>query len=708
MRVRSALAACAVGLSATPVLAQFVAAPAASPAANDVYTLGELRVTARTAEGLPLGGSTISGKTLKTFNRQTVDQALDLIPGANSSNTGGSRNERLIFVRGFDRFQTTLSVDGVRVFLPADNRIDFGRFLTADLAEVQVSKGYVSVLDGPGSIGGAVNLVTRRPAAQIEGEFQVNEYFSRTGDNEAWLTSGRIGGRSDRVYWQLSGAYSKRDHFTLSDSFQPTVLENGGERERSNAQDWRINAKVGWTPNATDEYSLNYTRSEGEKNAPYSVTDTASTRFWSWPYWNTYSLAFLSRTRLTDTLTLRTRLYRNTFENLLSAFDDASQTTQSLPRAFNSFYEDYAVGGNVELNWTMTPTSSLKGVFYARQDVHKERQDGFVRTPATGNPSRNAPYGEPEQRNDELTYSVAGEYSTKLTSALDLVLGVSYDWTDLQKASDINVSVTGTTIANSLIDFLPVSYALKNNDAVNGQAALLWRVSPDLKLRASVSDRARLPTLFERFSSRLGTAVPNPDVGSERAINYEVGVEATVGTRLDVSGAVFYSDLQDALLAIPVTVNGFGLVTQTRNVGDGEYYGAEAAATWRATSALDVGGNVTWLHRRLSDPTNPAFHPLGVPEVKLFGYAAWRPLSRLKLRPSVEYASQRWTVTTIAPLRYYKTGEYVLLNAQAEYAVTDGLSLIAAAQNLTDRNYQLTDGFPEAGRSFYLSVQARF
>ena len=125
-------------MSAAPV-----AALAQQEKPTDVYTLGELQVTAQSRSGEALGGSVITADTLKTYNRQTLDQALALIPGTNASNTGGSRNERIVYVRGFDRFQTTLSIDGVRVFLPADNRIDFARFLTADLSEIQVSKGYV-------------------------------------------------------------------------------------------------------------------------------------------------------------------------------------------------------------------------------------------------------------------------------------------------------------------------------------------------------------------------------------------------------------------------------------------------------------------------------------------------------------------------------------------------------------------------------------
>src|SRR5690606_36203864 len=197
--------------------------------------------------------------------RASVDEAMDLIPGANASPTGGSRNVRLIFVRGFDRFQTTLSIDGVRVFLPADNRIDFARFLTADLAEVQVAKGYVSVLNGPGALGGAVNLVARKPSKEFEAEV-IGSITADGGLNaNGSSVSALVGTRQDQFYAQLSGSKSQRDSWSLSDDFNPLVpaLEDGGARGNSAADDWRINAKLGWTPNDTDEYAISYIKQSG-------------------------------------------------------------------------------------------------------------------------------------------------------------------------------------------------------------------------------------------------------------------------------------------------------------------------------------------------------------------------------------------------------------------------------------------------------------
>ena len=59
-----------------------------------IYTLGQLDM---------IGGSTITNEAMWTFNKNSVDQAVGILPGVTMTNTGGSRNEKDILVRGFDR-----------------------------------------------------------------------------------------------------------------------------------------------------------------------------------------------------------------------------------------------------------------------------------------------------------------------------------------------------------------------------------------------------------------------------------------------------------------------------------------------------------------------------------------------------------------------------------------------------------------------------
>ena len=198
---------------------------------------------------------------------------MNIVPGVVSTfDSNGRRNESDIFVRGFGRWQVPLMVDGVRIYLPADNRLDFARFLTADIAEVQIQKGYASVLDGPGAMGGAINLVTRTPAKPFEVQ-----------------GSARTGGRSDarRVERVCHGSARVSDASTCKAastrgprfvgalgqllSRRPTSLQPAGERLSSDTADSRFNIKAGFTPNDTDEYTLNFIKQLGEKGAPLNV-----------------------------------------------------------------------------------------------------------------------------------------------------------------------------------------------------------------------------------------------------------------------------------------------------------------------------------------------------------------------------------------------------------------------------------------------------
>ena len=68
-----------------------------------------------------------------------------------------------------------------------------------------------------------------------------------------------------------------------------------------------------------------------------------------------------------------------------------------------------------------------------------------------------------------------------------------------------------------------------------GRADLALRRSGEV--HASVSDRARFPVIFELYSTRFGTATPNPDLGPERATNLELGWTGQTARQYSPRGA---------------------------------------------------------------------------------------------------------------------------------------------------------------------------
>lgn len=259
-------------LLASPAAAEATPANPSVPPARRPFELGTIMVSGTRQPGIDIGATSLSAKAILAFERLTIHEALKLVPGATASNSGGWRNERLIFVHGLDRLQLPPSIDGIRIYLPADNRLDFGRFLTGNIAEVQLAKGYVSVPDGPWAMSGAVNLVTRTPGDRLDLEGRAGLALDRRGDVSCHDLFGYAGARMGRWCAQVSGARNDRDFFTLAKGFTPTPksgrrpprLLGGGRLAGQRPHRLR--------PRRRRRIAVSYTRQEGSKNAPLETT----------------------------------------------------------------------------------------------------------------------------------------------------------------------------------------------------------------------------------------------------------------------------------------------------------------------------------------------------------------------------------------------------------------------------------------------------
>lgn len=120
--------------------------------------------------------------TITKLDKRNVADALSVVPGVSLQKSGG-RNELQVRVRGFDNRQVPVFYDGVPIYVPYDGNLDLGRFLTSNLASLEVSKGYTSLLQGPNQMGGSINLTTTKPKKDLEGNISYRQGWARGKDN---------------------------------------------------------------------------------------------------------------------------------------------------------------------------------------------------------------------------------------------------------------------------------------------------------------------------------------------------------------------------------------------------------------------------------------------------------------------------------------------------------------------------------------------
>ncbi|SDL40873.1 iron complex outermembrane recepter protein [Pedobacter sp. ok626] len=632
--------------------------PDSLPISRRIFKLGEVKVTGKNGNA----NSTVNSEQIESFNKLDVAQALNLLPGVTLSSVG-ARNESVVFVRGFDLRQVPVFIDGIPIYVPYDGYVDLARFTTFDVSTISVEKGFSSIAYGANTMGGAINIISRKPVKQFEMD-------ARSG----WLSGQghrlnlNVGSRIGKFYVQGSASQLKQNGFPLSDDFKPKQYEDGGKRDNAFREDSKYTFKVGFTPKGDDEYALSYVNQKGEKgNPPYVGDDPLQkARFWQWPYWNKESLYFISTTGINAKSAIKTRLFYDKFSNLLSAFDDNTYTTQKKASSFQSFYNDDTYGGALEYNIQPDTKHSLKASAQLKTDRHKEYN-----------------LGEPVRTFRDYTASVGVEDAYTVTDKLSLLPGISINLRHSLQAQNYNSTTKEVTN-------LPEN----ENYAFNAQLGAVYRLNASNRISLSVARKSRFATIKDRYSYRMGAAIPNPDLKSETAMHFDAGYTGRFFDKLEIETGLFYSRLSDAIQQVNnVQPN----IYQLQNTGKARFYGAELSLNYAVLKGWAAGGQYSYIHR--TNLSNSALKFTDVPDHKVLLTSTYRYNGRLSVMASGSYNSERYSTSY-----GIKSGAFALANLSAHIKVYHGISIEGGINNVFDKNYTITEGFPEQGRNYFVNL----
>ena len=210
----------------------------------EAFDLGKVTVTSELNEETVFEQTTTE-ETIQRENASTVSEALDNVSGVTQEIQGG-RAESTLYIRGFDARRVGFFIDGVPVYVPYDGNFDYGRFLTTDIAQIDVSKGYSSVAYGANTMGGVINVVSKKPTKVLEGSLRSHVVFDSDVNFARQVSALNVGTRQENYYIQLGANYANQDHFRLSDDFEPTIYQPSGDRLRSETEDQKVNLKAGY------------------------------------------------------------------------------------------------------------------------------------------------------------------------------------------------------------------------------------------------------------------------------------------------------------------------------------------------------------------------------------------------------------------------------------------------------------------------------
>jgi len=643
-----------------------------------VFTAGEVVVTGKN----DIAREKVSAREIEKLDRKTVTQAVNLLPGVTLGNVGG-RNEGMIYVRGFDMRQVPLYLDGVPLYVPYDGYVDPNRFTTFDLSEISVSKGFSSVLYGPNNLGGAINMVSRKPDGKLEGSVKGGISFADDA-LASKFTSINIGSNQSKWYIQAGGSILDRNFIALPDSFKPTKDENGSQRDHSETKDMKGSIRIGYTPNSMDEYSLTFSGLHSTKGIPQytgddltklnsvlsvgSASDRKKLKYWGIDAWDKSSLYYIGKTFIGEKSYLKSKAYFDDYYNAFKYYKDETYTSYS----DISYYDEHTFGGGVEFGTEINSNDTLKIALLDKYDRHRETS---VTVPL------------PKTMEDN-TFSTAIENTWAASGNISVIAGIREDFHSVIRADGYNSSSTAI-----------IPFSTRDSKATNYQLAISGKLDNHQDITAYVAQNTRFPTLKDRYSYKNGTATPNPELQAEHSWNYGLDYSIRPADNLKLYASVYQSRLTDTIQQVSKAVNG---LDQMQNTGKSIFTGAELSADWTAVKGVKT--NLAYSYIKRENKSNPALVFTDVPRNKLSGYLQFLLGKKNWVMVEGEYDSKRYSSSD----GKYIAGSFAVANLRANAGLTDQISIQASVENLFDRNYQISEGYPEAGKAYVMSAAYAF
>ena len=235
------------------------------------FELGGLTVEAKRPDWeKKLSPGQVSVIYTKEFEGEQKDlpTLLQRVPGMYIHRISGAGHYTVARVRGSSASQVNVYIDGVLMNLNGDNAVDLSAIPVDNVERIEVYRGYVPARFSGAPLGGAINIVTKKPAEGTGHITQgIKSYggYSSTYEYSMPLGSGSLLATYARDIWQGDFPYLARDGGGLEKYDQVLYRKSNGYQNNNAMLKWQDDK---WTVKAVykklhEELPVNITGMQG-------------------------------------------------------------------------------------------------------------------------------------------------------------------------------------------------------------------------------------------------------------------------------------------------------------------------------------------------------------------------------------------------------------------------------------------------------------
>lgn len=612
--------------------------------------------------------SVVNEKELNTRSNQNVTEALREMPGVLVGNGHGSLATGDVQMRGMDSTYTSYMVNGIkqatRESRPYGHHIGTEAAFMPPIAaieRIEVIRGPMSSLYGSDSIGGVVNVITKKAynletwTGVLENNYFLQEKseYGNTNQTNAFLMGPIIPGK---LGVSVAADYlDRRDDDSQSD-------ERFVKHEAGN-----LDATIAMSPTDTQLWDLNVTKGNQEKSH--------NNKQWYWGF--DRDAASLSQHAWYGDDLLEVKNYISY---------EKAKTEYRVPGMSSQFIEQRNVEANSANTFSLGDHKLTLGANWTRNEL----DDTF------GIEDKEAPGVTPVSKITRNGWALFAEDAWMMVPDFTLTTSARLD-----HDSYFGYHVTPKLYGNWTID---------ENWALKGGVSAGYK-KPDLRQNnegfTSVYGRYPYPEI----------SIGNDDLKPEQSVNTEMGVYWQQDA-LALDATLFYTKFKDKISDKTICTqtatqkcqyNGYVAesVFQYFNVSDAEIYGIELNGDWQVTASLRANANYTYTHSEQKSGDYKGYALSDFPTSMANVSLTWNVLNDLEL-----WTKSSWRSNSPDIGKSSSTEAYALVDLGARYHLNKNITLMTGINNLFDANPIYTTTYNQSalleGRRYNLGARYEF
>ncbi|GBC59818.1 hypothetical protein DENIS_0759 [Desulfonema ishimotonii] len=582
--------------------------------------------------------------------------------------SGGLGSFASVSLRGSSGEQVMIFLDGVLLNDASGGGVDLSNIALSDVESVEIYRGVTPVNFGKASVGGVVNIRTRRS----EDGFSASA-SAGGGSFDTWKGSAFFNHKPGKWDYLFSADYteSKNDFKFLNDKGTSYNPDDDEVERRNNARvdQTSVLGKAGYDFSDTVRLDLVnqwFDKSQGLPDWRNNESTEASLDTQRNIATVKLTADDLGKYHLNTATQISYSWKEEEYDDRLGQIGLGRQhTCDTTSRISTNFYTEW-----------LTEFNALSLMLDYQHEMYKP--DDLLNSTTSADSNRD--------------FFSAGLQNSFFLWAHQLTLTPALRYTYIHDELESAVSSHGVSLEGRT----------RSEDYFSPQVGLRYQPADWLVIRSNLAKYVREPSFFELFGDR-GFFTGNEDLEAEEGVNFDIGFEVNWQTgnrwlsRVSLNAAWFHSDV-DNLITQSFDARGVG---KSVNISESEIFGYETALRVDFLKYLRLVANATW-----QDTANKseiaAFSGKHLP-----GRFSRSYLTRLEgifggVRTWVEYIKDE--------NMYYDTAN--LLPAEDKEEVNIGLSwmfspvlLTLEARNIQDNQYEDFNGYPMPGEAYYATVK---